>query len=158
MPLLSLRFILKFSNLAAGRTIPQEYGPYTVTQLNKGRTVTIAIPQGGGGFKDKQVHVARIKAYINKKNIEPATVGQSREVFDMLEEFEIQQTEEGAVRTGFDMLQRRQGADHKKNGMIEAGMEAWEKVVDDTIRASWNCVRNARRRRNSNSVRGEVTI
>jgi hypothetical protein len=110
------------------------HGPYTVTQLNKGRSVTIAIPQGDGGFKDKQVHVARIKTYLNRKNIEPATVEQSREVFDMLEEFEVQQTEEGAVRTRFDMLQRRQGAEHKKNGIIEAGMEAWESVVDDTVR------------------------
>ena len=72
--------------------------------------------------------------YINKKNIEPATVEQSREVFDMLEEFDSQQTEEGVVGTGFDMLQRRQGAEHKKNGVIEAGIEAWGKVVDDTVR------------------------
>ena len=104
-----------------------------MTQLNKGRTVTIAIPQGDV-FKDKQVHVARIKAYINRKNITPATVEQSREVFDMLEEFEVQQTEEDDVRTGFDMLQRKQGAEHKKNGVIEAGMEAWEKLVDNTVR------------------------
>ena len=61
------------------------HGPYTVTERNKGKVVTIAIPRGDGGFKDKQVHIARIKKYINKKDIVPATVEQSREVFDMLE-------------------------------------------------------------------------
>ena len=71
---------------------------------------------------------------MNRKNITPATVEQSREVFDMLEELEVQQTEGDDVRTGFDMLQMRPGAEHKKNGKVEAGMEAWEKVVDDTVR------------------------
>ena len=110
------------------------HGPYTVTQRNKGRSVTIAIPQGDGGFKDKQVHVARIKEYLSRENIETATVEQSREVFDMLEEFEVRQTEEGVVRTGFDMLRKRNGAEHKRNGEIELGMEAWERVIDDTPR------------------------
>ena len=62
------------------------HGPYTVTQLNRERSITIAIPQSDGGFKDKQVHVAMIESYMNGRNIEPATVEQSREVFDMLEE------------------------------------------------------------------------
>ena len=43
------------------------HGPYTVIEHNKGKVVTIAIPQGGGGFKDKQVHVARIKSYVNRE-------------------------------------------------------------------------------------------
>ena len=91
------------------------HGPYTVTERNKGKVVTIAIPQGDGGFKDKQVHVARIKSYVNREQVKLATVEQSREVFDMLEEFEVQQTEEVKM-TGFDMLQRKVDREHMKNG------------------------------------------
>ena len=31
------------------------HGPYTITEINKGKQVTIAIPKGDGGFKDKAV-------------------------------------------------------------------------------------------------------
>ena len=58
-----------------------------MTERNKGKVVTIASPQGDGGFKDKQVHVARIKSYVNREKVKLATVEQSREVVDTLKEF-----------------------------------------------------------------------
>ena len=51
----------------------------------------------------------------------------------MLEEFEVQQTEEVKM-TGFDMLQIKVDREHMKNGKVKKGVKAWESVSDDTTR------------------------
>ena len=110
------------------------HGPYTVTEVNKGKQVTITMPKGDGGFRDKPVHCGRLKSYKSREKIVPATMEQSLEVFGILEEHEVQTTEDSQMKDGLDVLQREGGREHFTKEGTEIENAKWELIDDGTIR------------------------
>ncbi len=115
------------------------HGPYVITEINKGKQVTIAIPKGDGGFKDKAVHVARLKKYRDRETIKIASIEQSNQVFELLDDYEVARAEkETHVRDGFDMLRKWPDKEHlTQDGTLEPGMTKWEPIFDGTERVGY---------------------
>ena len=115
------------------------HGPYVVTEVNKGKQVTISMPKGNGSFWDKPVHCGRLKPYQNRQDINLSEVGteeQSIEVFGILEEYEVQRTEEDPInmKNGIDALQRLHAREHVREGEYGIENAKWEIIPTGTER------------------------
>ena len=114
------------------------HGPYEVQDENKGSQVVIPIPDGTGGFKDRAVHNHRVKPY-RSRDVKVATPEESIELFRLLDNYEVQQAENGrAVVTGLDALRRSCAHEHEADETIgelycDPG-EKWQQVFDGTER------------------------
>ena len=116
------------------------HGPYAIQDENKGSQVVIPIPDGTGGFKDRAVHNHRVKPY-RSRDVKVATPEESLELFQLLDNYEVHQTENGrAAITGLDALRRSCAHEHEADEVIHVGElycdpgEKWQHVFDGTER------------------------
>ena len=108
------------------------HGPYKVTEVNKGKQVTITMPDGHGGMKDRSVHQARVKRFHDR--IKAASDKESDDVFELLEQYEANKIEdESSNRNGLDLLEKFPNKEHITKGYAHAE-EKWEMLWDGTER------------------------
>ena len=108
------------------------HGPYSVSEVNKGKQVTITMPDGHGAMKDRSVHQARVKRF-KERGKEMATNIQSEEVFEWLERHEVDVVEGKSKTTGLDLLKRAPAREHIVGGKSR-DEERWEQLWDGTER------------------------
>jgi hypothetical protein len=91
------------------------HGPYKVTEVNKGKQVTITMPDGHGGMKDRSVHQARVKRFHDR--VKPASDKESDDVFQWLEQYAVSKAEgESPDKNGLDLLGKsRTGSTSRKD-------------------------------------------
>ena len=108
------------------------HGPYKVTEVNKGKQVTITMPDGHGGMKDRSVHQARVKRFHDR--IKAASYKESDDVFELLEQYEANKIEdESSNRNGLDLLEKFPNKEHITKGYAHTEGK-WEMLWDGTER------------------------
>ena len=108
------------------------HGPYKVTEVNKGKQVTITMPDGHGGMKDRSVHQARVKRFHDR--IKAASDKESDDVFELLEQYEANKIEDkSSNKNGLDLLEKFPNKEHITKGYAHAE-EKWEMLWDGTER------------------------
>ena len=91
------------------------HGPYKVTEVNKGKQVTITMPDGHGGMKDRSVHQARVKRFHDRSKT--ASGKETDNVFQWLEQYEVSKAEdESPDKNGLDLLEKFPNREHITEG------------------------------------------